>query len=63
MSRAKSLLALPLQQFVYRQLMYPVVQSVMTAVAGARLPWHKLTRTGISVPAAGTSDIPAGQAR
>ncbi|MFD9889040.1 bifunctional polysaccharide deacetylase/glycosyltransferase family 2 protein [Amycolatopsis sp. NPDC059027] len=41
------LAALPLQQFVYRQLMYLVViQSVMTAVAGARLPWHKLHRTG-----------------
>jgi cellulose synthase/poly-beta-1,6-N-acetylglucosamine synthase-like glycosyltransferase/peptidoglycan/xylan/chitin deacetylase (PgdA/CDA1 family) len=49
--RLGPLLALPLQQFVYRQLMYlVVVQSVMTAVAGARLPWHKLTRTGISVP-------------
>ena len=40
-----------------------VVQSVMTAVAGARLPWHKLTRTGISVPAAGASDIRADRVR
>ena len=39
--------SLPLQQLVYRQLMYLVlVQSVVTAVAGARLPWHKLHRTG-----------------
>ncbi|MBP2323288.1 cellulose synthase/poly-beta-1,6-N-acetylglucosamine synthase-like glycosyltransferase/peptidoglycan/xylan/chitin deacetylase (PgdA/CDA1 family) [Kibdelosporangium banguiense] len=46
------LLALPLQQFVYRQLMYlVVVQSVMTAVAGARLPWQKLDRIGLA-PAA-----------
>jgi hypothetical protein len=30
-----------------------VLQSVMTALAGARLPWHKLTRTGLSIPAAG----------
>jgi cellulose synthase/poly-beta-1,6-N-acetylglucosamine synthase-like glycosyltransferase/peptidoglycan/xylan/chitin deacetylase (PgdA/CDA1 family) len=42
------LLTLPLQQFVYRQLMYLVViQSVMTALAGARLPWHKLDRVGL----------------
>jgi cellulose synthase/poly-beta-1,6-N-acetylglucosamine synthase-like glycosyltransferase/peptidoglycan/xylan/chitin deacetylase (PgdA/CDA1 family) len=60
--RLGPLLALPLQQFVYRQLMYlVVVQSVMTAVAGARLPWHKLTRTGISVPAAGASDLSSRQ--
>ena len=45
--RPGPLWALPLQQVVYRQLMYlVVVQSVMTAVAGARLPWHKLRRTG-----------------
>jgi len=39
--------SLPLQQLVYRQLMYLVlVQSVITALAGALLPWHKLRRTG-----------------
>jgi poly-beta-1,6 N-acetyl-D-glucosamine synthase len=39
--------ALPLQQFVYRQLMYlVVVQSVVTAVLGSALRWHKLDRTG-----------------
>lgn len=49
----RPLLAMPLQQFVYRQLMYlVVVQSVMTAVAGARLPWHKLDRVGLSAPPA-----------
>jgi len=54
--RLGPLLALPLQQFVYRQLMYlVVVQSVMTALAGARLPWHKLARTGLSLPADDTS--------
>ncbi|MER7860126.1 hypothetical protein ABTX61_13555 [Amycolatopsis japonica] len=47
----RPLLFLPLQQFVYRQLMYLVViQSVMTALAGARLPWHKLDRLGQSAP-------------
>jgi len=49
--RLGPLLALPLQQFAYRQLMYlVVVQSVATAVAGARLPWHKLERHGQAVP-------------
>lgn len=39
--------ALPLQQFFYRQLMYLVViQSVVSALLGARLHWHKLHRTG-----------------
>jgi peptidoglycan/xylan/chitin deacetylase (PgdA/CDA1 family)/GT2 family glycosyltransferase len=39
--------ALPLQQFVYRQLMYLVViQSVVTALAGARLDWQPLQRRG-----------------
>ena len=42
---AAAAVALPLQQFVYRQLMYLVViQSVVTAVAGSRLRWHKLHR-------------------
>jgi cellulose synthase/poly-beta-1,6-N-acetylglucosamine synthase-like glycosyltransferase/peptidoglycan/xylan/chitin deacetylase (PgdA/CDA1 family) len=44
---------LPLQQFVYRQLMYLVViRSVFTALAGVRLRWQKLRRTGeVSVAA------------
>ncbi len=38
---------LPLQQFVYRQLMYLVViESAVSALAGTRLRWHKLERTG-----------------
>jgi cellulose synthase/poly-beta-1,6-N-acetylglucosamine synthase-like glycosyltransferase/peptidoglycan/xylan/chitin deacetylase (PgdA/CDA1 family) len=45
--RLTPLLTLPLQQFVYRQLMYLVViQSVFTALSGVRLPWHKLDRQG-----------------
>jgi cellulose synthase/poly-beta-1,6-N-acetylglucosamine synthase-like glycosyltransferase/peptidoglycan/xylan/chitin deacetylase (PgdA/CDA1 family) len=49
--RLGPLLVLPLQQFVYRQLMYLVVlQSVATALAGARLPWHKLDRLGQAAP-------------
>ncbi|WP_181763514.1 glycosyltransferase [Streptomyces albidus (ex Kaewkla and Franco 2022)] len=41
------LLMLPLQQIVYRQLMYLVlIQSCITAAAGGRLRWQKLKRTG-----------------
>jgi len=43
----RSLWWLPLQQFVYRQLMYlVVVQSTMTAINGIRLPWQRVARTG-----------------
>jgi cellulose synthase/poly-beta-1,6-N-acetylglucosamine synthase-like glycosyltransferase/peptidoglycan/xylan/chitin deacetylase (PgdA/CDA1 family) len=45
--RLRVLWVLPFQQFVYRQLMYlVVVQSVVTALAGVRLPWHRMVRTG-----------------
>ncbi|GAA5018825.1 glycosyltransferase [Actinopolymorpha pittospori] len=45
--RLTSLWTLPLQQFVYRQLMYMVViQSVVTAVVGAPLRWHAMRREG-----------------
>ena len=38
---------LPLQQIVYRQLMYAVlIRSMFTALAGIRLGWQKLRRTG-----------------
>lgn len=43
----RPLWVLPLQQFVYRQLMYlVVVQSVVTALLGSRLGWHTIRRTG-----------------
>ncbi|MDG4807253.1 hypothetical protein O7634_10890 [Micromonospora sp. WMMD1120] len=39
--------ALPLQQLVYRQLMYlVVVQSVVPALIGNRLRWQRMVRTG-----------------
>ncbi|TCO16551.1 cellulose synthase/poly-beta-1,6-N-acetylglucosamine synthase-like glycosyltransferase [Kribbella steppae] len=45
--RAGPLWTLPLQQFVYRQLMYLVViQSVFTALAGSRLRWQRMERYG-----------------
>ena len=43
----RPLWSLPLQQFVYRQLMYLVViQSVASALYGIRLRWHVMRRTG-----------------
>ncbi|MQS13455.1 glycosyltransferase [Streptomyces kaniharaensis] len=45
--RLGPLWSLPLQQFVYRQLMYLVViQSVFTALAGSRLRWQRMQRYG-----------------
>jgi cellulose synthase/poly-beta-1,6-N-acetylglucosamine synthase-like glycosyltransferase len=39
--------AMPVQQFVYRQLMYlVVVESVLTAIAGTRLHWRPIARRG-----------------
>nr|WP_181799668.1 glycosyltransferase [Kitasatospora acidiphila] len=41
------LITLPIQQLVYRQLMYMVLlQSTITALTGGRLRWQKLRRTG-----------------
>jgi hypothetical protein len=45
--KLRPLWALPLQQVVYRQLMYLVlVHSMVTAASGGRLHWQKLNRTG-----------------
>ena len=50
--RLTPLWTMPLQQFVYRQLMYLVViQSVVSALSGIHLPWHKLDRTGLDLDA------------
>jgi hypothetical protein len=39
--------AMPLQQLVYRQLMYlVVVESVLTALRGTRLHWRPIARSG-----------------
>jgi cellulose synthase/poly-beta-1,6-N-acetylglucosamine synthase-like glycosyltransferase len=57
--RLGSLWVLPLQQLVYRQLMYlVVVQSTVTALTGMRLRWHRVARTGQASQALGTSDQP-----
>jgi cellulose synthase/poly-beta-1,6-N-acetylglucosamine synthase-like glycosyltransferase len=52
--RLRPLWTLPLQQFVYRQLMYLVViQSMVTALAGVHLRWHRMERYGsLRVPTA-----------
>jgi cellulose synthase/poly-beta-1,6-N-acetylglucosamine synthase-like glycosyltransferase/peptidoglycan/xylan/chitin deacetylase (PgdA/CDA1 family) len=44
--------SMPLQQFVYRQLMYLVViESVLTAIRGTPLPWRPISRSGeVEVP-------------
>ncbi len=45
--RMRDVWSMPLQQFVYRQLMYLVViQSVAAAAAGARVGWQPLQRHG-----------------
>ncbi|WP_089106605.1 bifunctional polysaccharide deacetylase/glycosyltransferase family 2 protein [Streptomyces hyaluromycini] len=53
--RMTHLVSLPLQQILYRQLMYVVLlQSWITALTGGRLRWQKLRRTGV-VGAPGTA--------
>lgn len=44
--------AVPVQQLVYRQLLYLVlVSSMVSALLGIRLPWNKLARSGEVTPA------------
>ncbi|MEU9157174.1 glycosyltransferase [Streptomyces sp. NPDC048417] len=54
--RTTHLVSLPLQQILYRQLMYVVLlQSWITALTGGRLRWQKLRRTGVvEAPGGGT---------
>ncbi|MFE4664200.1 glycosyltransferase [Streptomyces sp. NPDC056716] len=53
--RMTHLISLPLQQILYRQLMYVVLlQSWITALTGGRLRWQKLRRTGaVGLPGPG----------
>ncbi|MGW7366567.1 bifunctional polysaccharide deacetylase/glycosyltransferase family 2 protein [Streptomyces sp. NPDC054841] len=56
--RMTHLVSLPLQQILYRQLMYVVLlQSWITALTGGRLRWQKLRRTG-AVEAPGSIPSP-----
>jgi cellulose synthase/poly-beta-1,6-N-acetylglucosamine synthase-like glycosyltransferase/peptidoglycan/xylan/chitin deacetylase (PgdA/CDA1 family) len=51
----RPLWAMPLQQFVYRQLMYlVVVESILSAMVGTRIRWQRIERTG-DIEAAPTS--------
>lgn len=63
--RMTHLLSLPLQQVLYRQLMYVVLlQSWITALTGGRLRWQKLRRTGVvEAPGAMPTQRPRTQDR
>ncbi|MEU0554166.1 bifunctional polysaccharide deacetylase/glycosyltransferase family 2 protein [Dactylosporangium sp. NPDC006015] len=57
--KLRVLWVLPLQQIVYRQLMYLVLlQSLGTALTGARLRWHKLHRAGSAGASAPAPSVP-----
>jgi cellulose synthase/poly-beta-1,6-N-acetylglucosamine synthase-like glycosyltransferase len=56
--------SLPLQQVVYRQLMYLVVfQSIVMAMLGGRLRWHRMVRTGAASTHAGSQYTSSMDAR
>lgn len=58
----RSIWVLPLQQVVYRQMMYMVtIQSVVTALVGTRHRWQAMRRTGVFSDPAGAER--AGAAR
>jgi hypothetical protein len=55
---------LPLQQVVYRQLMYlVVVQSTVAALVGNRQRWQRMVRTGDAAALAGVRGAAAGLGR
>ncbi|MFD9908261.1 glycosyltransferase [Streptomyces sp. NPDC059063] len=62
--RPTHLISLPLQQILYRQLMYVVLlQSWITALTGGRLRWQKLRRTGaVGAPPLSAGRQPVGAA-
>ncbi|MFF8946506.1 glycosyltransferase [Streptomyces sp. NPDC014864] len=58
--RMTHLISLPLQQILYRQLMYVVLlQSWITALTGGRLRWQKLRRTGVVEAPGGGGSVPS----
>jgi poly-beta-1,6 N-acetyl-D-glucosamine synthase len=64
--RPSALAAMPLQQIVYRQLLYLVVlHSAVTALVGAPFRWQKLDRTGdfSAAPSAESRALPADTSR
>jgi len=63
--RIRTIWTLPLQQVIYRQLMYLVtIQSVVTALLGTRHRWQTVHRSGVFAPGGQATGQPApGQAR
>ncbi|MFE2359295.1 polysaccharide deacetylase family protein [Streptomyces parvulus] len=64
--RLTPLISLPLQQILYRQIMYVVLlQSWITALTGGRLRWQKLRRSGgvSAPPGGGAAGVPAPRSR
>jgi cellulose synthase/poly-beta-1,6-N-acetylglucosamine synthase-like glycosyltransferase/peptidoglycan/xylan/chitin deacetylase (PgdA/CDA1 family) len=61
--RLTPLISLPLQQILYRQLMYVVLlQSWITALTGGRLRWQKLRRMGaVSAPPGASPGAPPSE--
>ena len=60
----RPLWSLPLQQFVYRQLLYLILmRSVTAALAGVALRWHKLKRTGAAAHVLSSVRSPVGPFR
>ena len=63
----RPLWSLPLQQFVYRQLIYVIlVRSLITAMTGVALRWQKLHRTGAAaahITAASATSVRPARAR
>jgi len=56
----RPLWTVPLQQFVYRQLVYLVIiQAAVTAALGSRLRWQKLERSGEFAAAMGRTSSAA----
>ncbi|MEJ2864850.1 glycosyltransferase [Actinomycetospora flava] len=56
--------ALPVQQLMYRQLMYVVlVQAVISALTGAGVRWQKLQRTGAVAEHLATPQVADGRSR
>jgi cellulose synthase/poly-beta-1,6-N-acetylglucosamine synthase-like glycosyltransferase len=54
--------AMPIQQFVYRQLMYLVViESILSAIRGTRLRWRPIARSGEVRSPTGAGAVDAGQ--
>lgn len=59
--KVRSAVFTPMQQFVYRQVLYlAVLRAISAAVCGIRLPWNKIRRTGdVAIHLPPTPAVPA----